>query len=67
MERKVRGEESNLSETDEKASSLLNRISELVKKHPTATGLVIVAIVIVVAGLTIYLYARSGKTQEAKK
>lgn len=67
MERKEKGEESKLSETETKASSLLNRISELVKKHPTAMGLVIVGVIVVVAGLTIYLYVRSGKKEEAKK
>jgi len=56
-----------LSETDEKASSLLNRISELARKHPTAVSIVIVAVVVVVAGLTIYLYVRSGKKEEAKE
>ena len=63
-ERKEKGGDLNLSE--EKASSLLTRISELAKKHPTAVVLIVV-IAVVVAGLTIYVYARSGKTEEAKK
>jgi len=55
-----------LSEADEKASNIMRSIELLIRKHPTAVGLVIVAVVVIVAGLTIYVYLRSGKKQEAK-
>ena len=50
----------------EKPEKVVNKLSNLWNKHPVIVGLLGVAVVLVVAGALIYIFAKKGK-KEAKK
>lgn len=53
--------------TEEPAEKVVNKMANLWNKHPVIMGLLGVAVVLVVAGCLIYIFAKKGKKETKKE